>query len=124
MGGLDPSPALVASLVPEIIRYVTPVIHMRRTTTHDAELGGQHIRAGDKVVMATKEPVRVSSRKNQALCAAFRSQWPKSASKAAAAVPGTRPFCMLPFVRLLVVIPPGGRCEAVVGGEGAWHAGR
>ena len=24
---------------------------MRRTATHDAELGGQHIRAGDKVVM-------------------------------------------------------------------------
>jgi len=48
---LRDNPALVASLVPEIIRYVTPVIHMRRTATQDAELGGQHIRAGDKVVM-------------------------------------------------------------------------
>jgi cytochrome P450 len=45
------NPALTASLVPEIIRYVTPVIHMRRTAMHDAELGGQLIRAGDKVVM-------------------------------------------------------------------------
>src|SRR5580704_1329739 len=48
---LRDNPALIASLVPEIIRYVTPVIHMRRTATHDADLGGQHIRAGDKVVM-------------------------------------------------------------------------
>jgi hypothetical protein len=48
---LRDNPALIASLVPEIIRYVTPVIHMRRTATHDAELGGQYIRAGDKVVM-------------------------------------------------------------------------
>ena len=48
---LRDNPALVASLVPEIIRYVTPVIHMRRTATQDAELGGQPIRAGDKVVM-------------------------------------------------------------------------
>jgi cytochrome P450 len=48
---LRDDPALIATLVPEIIRYVTPVIHMRRTATQDAELGGQHIRAGDKVVM-------------------------------------------------------------------------
>jgi cytochrome P450 len=48
---LRDDPALVASLVPEIIRYVTPVIHMRRTAVQDSELGGQHIRAGDKVVM-------------------------------------------------------------------------
>ncbi|HZU88545.1 MAG TPA: cytochrome P450, partial [Stellaceae bacterium] len=48
---LRDDPALVASLVPEIIRYVTPVIHMRRTATEDAELGGKQIRKGDKVVM-------------------------------------------------------------------------
>jgi cytochrome P450 len=48
---LRDDPALVASLVPEIIRYVTPVIHMRRTATQDVELGGQYIRVGDKVVM-------------------------------------------------------------------------
>jgi cytochrome P450 len=48
---LRDNPALIASLVPEIIRYVTPVIHMRRTATHDAELGGQQIKKGDKVVM-------------------------------------------------------------------------
>jgi cytochrome P450 len=45
------NPRLVESAVPEIIRYVTPVIHMRRTTTQDTELGGLQIRAGEKVVM-------------------------------------------------------------------------
>jgi cytochrome P450 len=48
---LRDNPALVASMVPEIIRYVTPVIHMRRTATEDAELGGKEIKRGDKVVM-------------------------------------------------------------------------
>jgi cytochrome P450 len=44
-------PGLIPSMVSEIIRYVTPVIHMRRTALEDAELGGKPIRAGDKVVM-------------------------------------------------------------------------
>jgi len=45
------NPSLVTSLVPEIIRYVTPVLHMRRTALQDAEVGGKHIRKGDKVAM-------------------------------------------------------------------------
>jgi len=45
------NPGLVASLVPEIIRWQTPVIHMRRTALEDAELGGKRIRKGDKVAM-------------------------------------------------------------------------
>ena len=48
---LRADPILVAGMVPEIIRYVTPVIHMRRTAAADAELGGKTIRKGDKVVM-------------------------------------------------------------------------
>jgi cytochrome P450 len=48
---LRANPGLVPSLVAETIRYQTPVIHMRRTATRDAELAGQCIRAGDKVVM-------------------------------------------------------------------------
>ncbi len=44
-------PDLAESAVSEIIRYVTPVIHMRRTATQDTELGGQKIKSGDKVVM-------------------------------------------------------------------------
>ncbi|HVV66352.1 MAG TPA: cytochrome P450 [Rhizomicrobium sp.] len=44
-------PALVESMVPEIIRWQTPLAHMRRTALCDAELGGKTIRKGDKVVM-------------------------------------------------------------------------
>jgi len=43
--------SLIPSLVSEIIRYQTPVIHMRRTATRDTELCGKAIAAGDKVVM-------------------------------------------------------------------------
>jgi cytochrome P450 len=42
---------LIPNLVAEIIRYQTPVIHMRRTATEDTELAGKAIRKGDKVVM-------------------------------------------------------------------------
>jgi cytochrome P450 len=48
---LKADPALVPSLVAETIRYQTPVVHMRRTATRPAELAGQRIRQGDKVVM-------------------------------------------------------------------------
>ncbi len=44
-------PTLLDSLVPEIIRWQTPLAHMRRTALADAELGGQQIKKGDKVVM-------------------------------------------------------------------------
>ena len=48
---LRANPALVGSLVPEIIRWQTPLAHMRRTATRDTELGGKAIAKGDKVVM-------------------------------------------------------------------------
>jgi cytochrome P450 len=48
---LRENPSLLPGLVQETIRWQTPVIHMRRTARVDAELGGQRIRAGDKVVM-------------------------------------------------------------------------
>ena len=44
-------PELVDSMVPEIIRYQTPVAYMRRTALDDAEIGGKTIRKGDKVAM-------------------------------------------------------------------------
>lgn len=37
--------------VEELIRWVSPVKHFRRTATRDVELGGQQIKAGEKVVM-------------------------------------------------------------------------
>jgi cytochrome P450 len=45
------NPALVTSMTPEIIRWQTPLSHMRRTATEDAVIGGKNIRKGDKVVM-------------------------------------------------------------------------
>jgi cytochrome P450 len=42
---------LVLSLVPEIVRWQTPVMHMRRTALADGEIGGKKIKKGDKVVM-------------------------------------------------------------------------
>jgi cytochrome P450 len=48
---LRDNPDLIPNMVPEIIRYQTPLAHMRRTAVTDYELGGKTIRAGDKVVM-------------------------------------------------------------------------
>ena len=42
---------LIPTMVSEMIRYQTPVIHMRRTALADAELEGKEIHKGDKVVM-------------------------------------------------------------------------
>ncbi len=44
-------PALIDSFVPEVIRWQTPLAHMRRTALQDTELGGKTIRKGDRVVM-------------------------------------------------------------------------
>jgi cytochrome P450 len=43
--------SLVTTMVPEIIRYQTPLAYMRRTALEDTEVGGKKIRAGDKVAM-------------------------------------------------------------------------
>jgi cytochrome P450 len=48
---LRANPALVDSLVPEIIRWQTPLAYMRRTCVQDTELGGKLIRKGDKLAM-------------------------------------------------------------------------
>src|SRR5215472_4159197 len=42
---------LIDSMVPEVIRWQTPLAHMRRTALEDAELGGKKIRKGDRVAM-------------------------------------------------------------------------
>lgn len=51
MAKLRANPDLLESAVPEIIRWQTPLAHMRRTALSDIELGGKQIKAGDKVVM-------------------------------------------------------------------------
>ena len=48
---LRANPALVDSLVPEIIRWQTPLAYMRRTCVQDTELAGKAIRKGEKVAM-------------------------------------------------------------------------
>jgi cholest-4-en-3-one 26-monooxygenase len=42
--------SLLSGAVEEMLRYVTPVMHFRRTATTDLELGGQKMQEGDKVV--------------------------------------------------------------------------
>jgi cytochrome P450 len=48
---LRADPSLIPNATQEIIRWQSPVTHMRRTSKADITLGGQHIKAGDKVVM-------------------------------------------------------------------------
>lgn len=48
---LRADPALIPNAAQEIIRWQSPVTHMRRTTTRDAVLGGVEIPAGAKVVL-------------------------------------------------------------------------
>ncbi|MFT7654113.1 MAG: cytochrome P450 [Limisphaerales bacterium] len=42
---------VIPNMVAEMVRWQTPVIHMRRTALQDFELGGQQISEGDKVIM-------------------------------------------------------------------------
>ena len=48
---LKNNPALIPNMVPEIIRWQSPVAHMCRTALEDTELGGKSIKKHDKVVM-------------------------------------------------------------------------
>jgi cytochrome P450 len=48
---LRENPELIPSAVSEIIRWQSPIVHMRRTATADGEIGGKRIREGDKVCM-------------------------------------------------------------------------
>ena len=43
--------SLIPGMVSEIIRWQTPLMHMRRTATRDVEFKGKQIRKGDKIVM-------------------------------------------------------------------------
>jgi len=48
---LRAKPELIPNMVSEIIRWQTPLLHMRRTASKDVEFGGKQIKKGDKVVM-------------------------------------------------------------------------
>ena len=44
-------PSLTASAVKEVVRWATPLMHVRRTAMKDAAIGSQQIKKGDKVVV-------------------------------------------------------------------------
>jgi len=48
---LRSDPSLVDSAVEEVIRWASPILHMRRTAAADTVLAGTAVAAGDKVVM-------------------------------------------------------------------------
>ena len=48
---LRANPSLIPNMVAEIIRWQTPLAHMRRTALEDVDFHGHNIRKGDKVVM-------------------------------------------------------------------------
>lgn len=48
---LRADPSLVPNAAQEIVRWQSPVTHMRRTALEDTELAGQTIRKGEKIVM-------------------------------------------------------------------------
>jgi cholest-4-en-3-one 26-monooxygenase len=48
---LQANRALLPGAVEEMLRCASPVMNFRRTATRDVEIGGQQIRAGDKVVI-------------------------------------------------------------------------
>lgn len=45
------NPSLIPQMVPEALRMVSPVMHMRRTARYDTEVRGQKIAEGEKVVL-------------------------------------------------------------------------
>ena len=48
---LEADPSLIPNAVSEIIRWQTPLAHMRRTALSDTELEGHKIKAGQKIIM-------------------------------------------------------------------------
>ncbi len=48
---LRSNPGLIPTMIPEIIRWQTPLTHMRRRAINDVEFCGKAIKKGDKVVM-------------------------------------------------------------------------
>ena len=48
---LRADPSLIGNAAQEIVRWQSPVTHMRRTALCDTKLGGQQIKAGEKIVM-------------------------------------------------------------------------
>ena len=48
---LQANPGLIPDMVPEVIRFQTPLAYMRRTAVEDTRIGEQDIKQGDRVLM-------------------------------------------------------------------------
>ena len=48
---LEANPGLIPNAISELIRWQTPLAHMRRTATEDHEVDGHMIRAGDRIAL-------------------------------------------------------------------------
>jgi cytochrome P450 len=48
---LTADPSLISNLVPEVIRWQTPLPYMRRTANRDCEIGGKQILKDDQILM-------------------------------------------------------------------------
>jgi cytochrome P450 len=48
---LEADPALIGNAVSEVIRWQTPLSHMRRTAVADADIAGVPVKKGDKIVV-------------------------------------------------------------------------
>jgi linalool 8-monooxygenase len=78
---LGQQPALMPLAVREILRYASPVFHMRRTAMRDTEINAQPIKQGDKLVLwyaagnrdeaVFSDPQRFDITRNQRLHLAF-----------------------------------------------------
>ena len=76
LGALWSDPSLLRTGVEEFVRWASPIVSEMRTATHDAELGGQTIRAGDRVVVCGRvvQPRRIGLRRPRSLRPPTRSQ--------------------------------------------------
>lgn len=65
LAALRAEPSRIPAAREELLRFVTPVIYMRRTALRDTGIAGQKIRAGDKVVRyfgaANRDPRRFAN---------------------------------------------------------------
>lgn len=90
----DPSSARISVAVEEFIRWVTPILNMRRTATRTHELHGQTIREGDELLLmyssANRDPAQfddpdrydVGRQKNQHVAFGFGTHFCLGASVA------------------------------------------
>jgi cytochrome P450 len=78
-------PGVLPTAVEEMLRWVSPVVHMRRTATRDIQLSGTTIAAGDKVVMyygaANRDPAHFADPDRFDILRTRSTTWPSAAAR-------------------------------------------